>query len=100
MKRIEIETSEGKKYAAEFETQAELDSWKQSQISKGRWTEDDITFEGDKVIPYDVARKTEYLKLDDMLKEAIAEKEAGDSTKMTEYLALRAQIKADHPKPE
>lgn len=99
MKRIEITTSEGKQYAAEFETQAELDEWKARQIAKGRWTEADITFEGDKVIPYDVARKAEYAKIDDMLKEAIAEKEAGDSTKMQEYLALRAQIKLDHPKP-
>lgn len=95
MKRIEIDT----RYAAEFETQEELDTWKAKQIAKGMWTAEEITFEGDKVIPYDVARKAEYNKIDDKLKEALAEKEAGDSTKMTAYLALRAQIKLDHPKP-
>lgn len=45
------------------------------------------------------ARQSEYSKLDSMFLEAIAEKELGSDVKMQEYLALRAQIKIDHPKP-
>lgn len=45
-------------------------------------------------------RQVEYAKIDTMLMEAIAEKEAGRPEKMDEYLALREQIKLDNPKPE
>lgn len=45
-------------------------------------------------------RKQEYSKIDVMLMEAVAEKEAGRPEKMEAYLALRAQIKLDNPKPE
>ncbi len=44
-------------------------------------------------------RQQEYRKIDDLLKEAIVEKEQGDSTKWDAYLALRSQIKLDIPKP-
>ena len=45
-------------------------------------------------------REAEYAKIDVMLMEAIAEKEAGRPEKMEAYLAIRAQIKLDNPKPE
>lgn len=48
---------------------------------------------------YAKARQIEYAKLDNMLLEAIAEKENGRPEKMAEYLALRDQIKLDNPKP-
>lgn len=44
-------------------------------------------------------RKSEYAKIDSLLLEALAEKEAGRPEKMEEYLALREQIKFDNPKP-
>lgn len=45
-------------------------------------------------------RQVEYAKIDKMLMEAIAEREAGRPERMDEYLALRDQIKLDNPKPE
>tara|TARA_R100001086_G_scaffold250083_2_gene193466 strand:- start:2130 stop:2570 length:441 start_codon:yes stop_codon:yes gene_type:complete len=45
-------------------------------------------------------RAVEYSKIDSMLLEALAEKEAGRPEKMDEYLALREQIRLDHPKAE
>lgn len=45
-------------------------------------------------------RQREYAKIDSLLKEALVEKELGDSTKWNEYVALREQIKIDNPKPE
>ena len=35
-----------------------------------------------------------------MLKEALVEKELGDSTKWDEYVVLRNQVKTNYPKPE
>jgi len=46
------------------------------------------------------ARQSEYAKIDHLLMEAVAEKEAGRPEKMEEYLELREQIKLAHPKPE
>lgn len=43
-------------------------------------------------------RKREYAKLDSMLMEALAEKEAGRPEKMQEYLSLRESIKNQYPK--
>ena len=45
------------------------------------------------------SREREYAKLDKMLLEALAEKEAGRPDRMEEYLTLREQIRLDHPKP-
>ena len=45
-------------------------------------------------------RKEEYAKIDLLLMEAIAEKEAGNPEKMQAYLALRGEIKGKYPKPE
>ena len=44
-------------------------------------------------------REHEYSKLDKMLLEAVAEKEAGRPEKMDEYLVLREKIRLDNPKP-
>jgi len=46
------------------------------------------------------ARQSEYAKIDNMLLEALAEKEEGRPEKMQEYLDLRDQIKQANPKPE
>jgi len=43
------------------------------------------------------ARKTEYAKIDDLLKEALVERELGDSTKFDAYLILRNEIKLNNP---
>jgi hypothetical protein len=43
-------------------------------------------------------RRNEYRKIDELLLEAIAEKEENNAEKMTEYLRLRADIKARFPK--
>lgn len=56
----------------------------EAEIASNKWLEE---------------RKVEYAKIDIMLMEAIAEKEAGDPTKMEAYLAIRADIKARIPKP-
>jgi len=45
-------------------------------------------------------RQREYAKLDNLLKEALVEKELGDSTKWDEYVVLRNQVKTNYPKPE
>ena len=42
-------------------------------------------------------RKAEYAKIDDLLKEALVEKELGDSTKWNQYLVLRTNIKTNNP---
>lgn len=42
-------------------------------------------------------RKKEYLKIDDLLKEALVEKELGDPTKWNEYIELRNAIKTNNP---
>ena len=44
-------------------------------------------------------RQSEYAKIDNMLLEAVAEKEDGRPEKMAAYLALREQIKLANPKP-
>lgn len=43
------------------------------------------------------ARKNEYAKIDDLLKEALVEKELGNTTKWSQYLLLRAAIKSENP---
>ena len=43
-------------------------------------------------------RRNEYRKIDELLLEAIAEKEENNAEKMTEYLKLRAAIKEKFPK--
>ena len=43
-------------------------------------------------------RRNEYRKIDELLLEAIAEKEENNADKMTEYLKLRAAIKEKFPK--
>lgn len=45
-------------------------------------------------------RKAEYAKIDDLLKEALVEKELGDNSKWNKYIQLRNQIKIANPKPE
>ena len=49
-------------------------------------------------INIDGARKQEYLKIDQLLHEAIAEKEMGDDSRMKEYIEKRKAIKAKLPK--
>lgn len=82
------------------ETQAELDAWKSKQITKGLFSTEDITFEGDDPEGYAKKRQEEYSKIDQMRIEAMVEKELGDSTKWNEYIALRNAIKVANPKPE
>lgn len=48
---------------------------------------------------YSACRASAYAQLDDMLKEALVERELGSSTRWDEYAALRAAIKERHPKP-
>jgi len=49
---------------------------------------------------YKVKRQKEYADLDNLLLEAIAEKEMGDPRKMADYIILRQSIKSKYPKPE
>jgi signal transduction protein with GAF and PtsI domain len=44
-------------------------------------------------------RAKEYAKIDHLLKEALVEKELGDSTKWDAYILLRDTIKTQYPKP-
>lgn len=67
-----------------FELQTELDRM-QAEIDSVAWLD---------------ARKVEYSKIDDLLKEALVEKELGDNSKWLEYVQLRNQIKLANPKPE
>jgi len=49
---------------------------------------------------YKIKRQFEYSNLDDMLKEALIEKELGNPKKFADYISLRNKIKTKHPKPE
>ena len=42
-------------------------------------------------------RKAEYAKIDDLLKEALVERELGDSSKFDTYILLRNEIKLNNP---
>lgn len=47
---------------------------------------------------YKLDRAAEYELYDDLLKEAVAEKEIGRPQKMADYIIIRNQIKAKYPK--
>jgi hypothetical protein len=61
-------------------------------------TEEDLSLDAEWVTSQSVAkRQEEYSKIDSLLKEALVEKELGDSTKWDEYLVLREAIKTENP---
>lgn len=61
-------------------------------------TEEDLSLNADYVRSMVLAkRQEEYSKIDNLLKEALVEKELGDSNRWDEYVLLRAAIKADNP---
>jgi hypothetical protein len=98
MKEIRIEKND-KVYYSIFNTQEELEAWKEKQTQKGLWNHSDIVYERDyEVSNYEELRAVEYKKIDDLLKEALVEKELGNSEKWDEYILLRDAIKEKYPK--
>lgn len=61
-------------------------------------TEEDLSLDANYITEQALAkRKEEYSKIDDLLKEALVEKELGDSTKWDAYIILREEIKTNNP---
>ena len=61
-------------------------------------TEEDLSLNAEYVKSQVISkRQQEYSKIDDLLKEALVEKELGSTSKWSQYLMLRAAIKSNNP---
>ena len=74
----------------------DLDDFEQ-KVLKLEAAKKEIDEEAERVRPM-LDRRNEYRKIDELLLEALAEKEENKAEKMEEYLKLRAAIKEKYPK--
>ena len=84
--------------------QEEIDQWDrdnlddfEQKVLKIEAAKKEIDEEAERVRPM-LDRRNEYRKIDELLLEALAEKEENKAGKMEEYLKLRAAIKEKFPK--
>ena len=84
--------------------QEEIDQWDrddldnfEQKILKMEAAKKEMDEEAERVRPM-LDRRNEYRKIDELLLEALAEKEENKAEKMEEYLKLRAAIKEKYPK--
>ena len=84
--------------------QEEIDQWDrddlddfEQKILKMEAAKKEIDEEAERARPM-LDRRNEYRKIDELLLEALAEKEENKAGKMEEYLKLRAAIKEKYPK--
>jgi septal ring factor EnvC (AmiA/AmiB activator) len=84
--------------------QEEIDKWDrdnlddfEQKVLKLEAAKKEIDEEADRVRPM-LDRRNEYRKIDELLLEALAEKEENKAGKMEEYLKLRSAIKEKFPK--
>jgi len=84
--------------------QEEIDQWDRDDLNdfeqkvlKIEAAKKEIDEEAERVRPM-LDRRNEYRKIDELLLEALAEKEENKAGKMEEYLKLRAAIKEKYPK--
>ena len=84
--------------------QEEIDQWDrddlddfEQKVLKIEAAKKEIDEEAERVRPM-LDRRNEYRKIDELLLEALAEKEENKAGKMEEYLKLRAAIKEKYPK--
>ena len=84
--------------------QEEIDQWDrddlddfEQKVLKLEAAKKEIDEEAERVRPM-LDRRNEYRKIDELLLEALAEKEENKAGKMEEYLKLRAAIKEKYPK--
>jgi hypothetical protein len=99
MRTIEIK---GQKHAVHHDE--EIDQWDrdnlddfEQKVLKLEAAKKEMDEEAERERPM-LDRRNEYRKIDELLLEAIAEKEENNAEKMTEYLKLRAAIKEKFPK--